>query len=697
MTGLFWRQHKIRAGFGAKVVDCRHAGACLQRPGGPCRLPPVERDPREIARVTKGILAVRPARREEQMRKKRLGDVLREKKRVSAEALEQIVDEQQGKSGLLGELLLERGLVSKDDLVSSLEEVTRFRYVDCRFAAVETAAIELIPRQAAMRYCALPVVREGNKLIVVMAEPQNLHALDELRFISGLDIVPRLGFRTEINQAIEKCYAIPEEVQTDVERRKLPFIEQVDVSEMQFFTASASERNKAAMEEFEAELRNEKTPAVRLVSAILAAAATKKASDIHVEPQALGTVVRIRVDGVLRELTHIPNELQNSLVSRIKILADMDIAERRAPQDGRFLVQIGNRNVDLRVSSLPTQYGEKVVMRLLDSSATKVSFADLGFAEDNTRALQSVLAMPQGMLLVTGPTGSGKSTTLYAALNALRSPGINIITVEDPIEYKIEEVNQVQVNVKAGLTFSLCLRSMLRQDPNVIMVGEIRDTETAEIALQAAQTGHLVLSTLHTNDSVAAITRLLDLEIQPFLIASSVTQVIAQRLVRRLCMKCRAEVPMSPEYAARLLSAGIVDFESKMYVPVGCPECDGTGYKGRSGIYEILMFDEQIRASVRSATRDEELRNLARAGGMRLMQEDALEKVKMGVTTLDEVLRVVPFEHASTLRCRNCGKSLAPSFIFCPYCGAGTRQVAGGGRLHTPHPTPAASGGGGGT
>jgi type IV pilus assembly protein PilB len=612
------------------------------------------------------------------MRKKRLGEVLRERKRITAEDLDRVIEEQQGKAALLGELLLERGLVAKDDVVGALEEVTRFRYVDCRFAAVEKAAIELIPRSAAARYCALPLVREGSKLIVVMAEPQNLHALDELRFISGMDIAPRLGIRSEILEAIEKCYAAPEP-ETEAEK-KIPFIEQMDVSDMQFFTASASERNKAAMEEFEADLRNERTPAVRLVSAILSAAAVKKASDIHIEPQALGTVVRIRVDGVLRELTHIPNELQNALVSRVKILADMDIAERRVPQDGRFLVQIGAKNLDLRVSSLPTHYGEKVVMRLLDPSATKVSFTDLGFSDDNSRALQNVIGLPQGMLLVTGPTGSGKSTTLYAALNALRSPGINIITVEDPIEYKIEEVNQVQVNTKAGLTFATCLRSMLRQDPNVIMVGEIRDQETAEIALQAAQTGHFVLSTLHTNDSISAITRLLDLNVQPFLIASSVTQIIAQRLVRKLC-SCKAQVPITTEYAARLLSAGIVDFEDKMWVPVGCANCDNAGYKGRTGIYEVLSLDDQLRAALRSTTRDEEMRNLARSGGMRIMQEDALEKVKSGITTIEEVLRVVPFENVSSLRCRNCGKGLAPSFLFCPYCGAGTRQVGGAGRV----------------
>ncbi len=613
------------------------------------------------------------------MARKRLGDVLRERKQITVEDLDGVLSEQQESTRLLGELLLEKGLVSKDDLVAALEEAARFRYVDARFATVERAALDLIPRSAAEKYMVLPLVREGKRMVTVMAEPQNLRALDELRFLTGMDIAPRLGFPTEIREAIERCYGDAEKEEAE-QKAKVPFIEQVDVSDMQFITASSSERNKAAMEEFEAELRNERTPAVRLVSSIVAAAAHKKASDIHIEPHALGTVVRIRVDGVMRDLTHIPTEFTTSLVSRIKILADMDISERRVPQDGRFLVQIGGNNLDLRVSTLPTHEGsEKVAMRLLDPNATRVGFQELGLSEENAIALQSVLAMPQGMLLVTGPTGSGKSTTLYSALNLVKSPAVHIITVEDPVEYKIAEINQIQVNPKQGLTFASCLRSILRQDPNIIMVGEIRDLETAEIALQAAQTGHFVLSTLHTNDSVAAITRMLDLNVPGFVLASSVTAVIAQRLVRKLC-SCREQVDISPEYASRLLAAGIVDFESTMYSPVGCGLCDNLGFKGRVGIYELLIFDEQIRNALRTEFRDDEIRNLARSGGMKLMQEDALDKVKKGVTTLEEVLRVVPFEQAAIARCRNCGKGLAPTFLFCPYCGAGTRHVQSGPR-----------------
>jgi type IV pilus assembly protein PilB len=397
-------------------------------------------------------------------KRKRLGQALVEDKRISNEILEKIIQEQEASDtplGFLGELLLQRELVSSDDLVAALEEVTRFRFVDPRFATVEKAVLELVPHASAVRYCVLPLIREGSRIITAMAEPQNLQTIDDLRFLTGMDISPRLGVRSDILAAIEKCYA-QQAQDTKAEQDKLPFIEQVDVSVMQFFTVGSSEKSQAAIEEFEAELRNERTPAVRLVSAILYAAASKRASDIYIEPQGESTTVRIRVDGMLRELTHIPKELQASVISRVKILSDMDIAERRAPQDGRFQVKIAERSLDLRASTLPTHYGEKVVMRLLDPAATRVAFGALGFSAENAKTLNAALSGPQGMLLVTGPTGSETTTTLYSALNSLRSPTVNIITVEDPIEYKIEDINQVQVNPKAGLTFANCLRSILR-------------------------------------------------------------------------------------------------------------------------------------------------------------------------------------------------------------------------------------------
>ncbi len=424
------------------------------------------------------------------------------------------------------------------------------------------------------------------------------------------------------------------------------------------------------MREMEAELfqKSKATPAVQIVASMIRAASAKKASDIHIEPQTSETSIRLRVDGILREHQRIPRALQNSVASRIKILSDMDIAERRVPQDGRFQVKISGRRLDLRVSTLPTQYGEKVVMRLLETEAPMQDFAASGFPDWIPSRLTQTLSLPQGTVLVTGPTGSGKSTTLYSALNFIRKPSINVITVEDPVEYAIAGLNQVQVNSKAGLTFSSCLRSILRQDPNVIMIGEIRDKETAEIALKAAQTGHLVLSTLHTNDSISAVTRLLDLGIPAFQIAASITAIIAQRLIRRLCT-CRKPAPVTPEFTAQLLQSGIASPPEVHYTSIGCDECDLTGYKGRIGIYEMLVLDDSIRSAIRDGGRTDTIRALARAGGMRLMHEYALQHVLQGLTTLEEVQRVVPLEQVSIAACTSCLRELSPVFLFCPYCG----------------------------
>jgi type II secretory ATPase GspE/PulE/Tfp pilus assembly ATPase PilB-like protein len=324
----------------------------------------------------------------------------------------------------------------------------------------------------------------------------------------------------------------------------------------------------------------------------------------------------------------------------------------------------------MRVSTLPTQYGEKVVMRLLETSAPISSFADMGFPADVADRMSQLIAQPQGMLLVTGPTGSGKSTTLYSALNLLRKPAVNIVTVEDPVEYALSGVNQVHVNTRAGLTFAICLRSILRQDPNVIMIGEIRDLETAEIAMKAAQTGHMVLSTLHTNDSISAVARLLDLGIPEYLIASSVTGILAQRLLRKLCA-CHGQEQVAPDYAERLAAVGWIQPPDRIAWPKGCIVCDNTGYKGRVGIYELLLIDDSVRSILRDGYKHDLVRTAARAAGMRRMQEDALEKLQAGVTTLEEVIRVVPMNALATSGCERCGHELPPAYLFCPYCGTG--------------------------
>jgi len=507
---------------------------------------------------------------------------------------------------------------------------------------------------------------EQERLVVAMAAPQDLGKLDELRFSTGMEISPRLAFRSEVLKAIAKYYGGSEWETTS----KLNANNQEDSQreEIEFFSTSSRQSNQEAIQEMQADQLQRKTPAVRLVSEIIHIAMAKHASDIHIEPRAAETAVRIRVDGVLRDLQSIPRNLQTSLISRIKILSDMDITERRTPQDGRFMVSVGPRQIDLRVSSLPTQYGEKIVIRLLETSAPLSPFADLGIPDDVAESLTDLLSLPQGMLLVTGPTGSGKSTTLYSSLHKLRKPSVNIVTVEDPVEYVLPGINQSHVNTKAGLTFAGCLRSILRQDPNVIMVGEIRDKETAEIAMKAAQTGHLVLSSLHTNDSVSAIVRLIDLGIPGFLITSSVTGILAQRLVRKLC-SCHVVQAATPEFQARMVQAGTLKPPVTMAVSIGCEKCDQTGYKGRIGIYELLRFDDSIRAIIRTNGSMEQIRDASRSDGMRPMQEDAMEKLRSGTTTLEEILRVVPVESVSYSECAKCDQHILPAFRFCPYCG----------------------------
>src|SRR3984893_18081992 len=600
------------------------------------------------------------------MKKRKLGEVLRDRGNITPEDLVLAITEQQGKMIHLGELMLERGLVEKTALTAALEEVSRVPYLDCTKVVPDPEAIRLVQRSVAERCCALPIRMDQERLVVAMAAPQDLAKLDELRFSTGMEISPRLAFRGEIQKAIVKYYAGYEQGTGSLAKSGTQ--ESAPVEEMEFFSTSTRQSNQEAMQEMQADLRQRKTPAVRLVSEIIQLAMEKHASDIHIEPRAAETGVRIRVDGVLRDLQSIPRNLQTSLISRIKILSDMDISERRAPQDGRFMVSLGPRQIDLRVSSLPTQYGEKVVIRLLETSAPLSSFADLGIPGDVSGYLSDLLALPQGMILVTGPTGSGKSTTLYGSLHKLRKPSVNIVTVEDPVEYVLPGINQCHVNTKAGMTFAGCLRSILRQDPNVIMVGEIRDRETAEIAMKAAQTGHLVLSTLHTNDAVSAIVRLLDLGIPGFLISSSVTGILAQRLVRRLC-SCHVIQAATPEFQKRLVQAGRLKPPMSMAVPIGCEKCDQTGYKGRIGIYEMLRFEDSIRGTIRTSGNMEQVRETARSNGMRSMQEDAMDKLRQGLTTLEEILRVVPVESVSYAECTKCNQHILPSFRFCPYCG----------------------------
>ena len=604
--------------------------------------------------------------------KKRLGDILVQQGSLSKEALNRAIALQNQKEMRLGEILLQDGFVSKGEIAAALEQLQGIAYAECPPASVDAKILERVSHAVALRCCALPLAIRGKELIVAMAEPQNLTFVNELRFRAGMEISRRFSFRHDVLLGIKKFYGDgdPESVQesepgddVDLSQRE------PGVADMEFITADSREESNAAIKELNSS--RQRTPAVRFVSNILALAAQKGASDIHIEPRVGNTIVRIRVDGILRELMTIPSDIQTSVTSRIKILANLDIAERRVPQDGRFLMVYRGERFDLRISTLPTHFGEKIAIRILDPRAAVITLDKLGLPDHLATDIRRMLSNPQGMLLVTGPTGSGKSTTLYAALNLLRSPGRNIITVEDPVEYMLEGVNQVQVHPKAGLTFAGCLRSILRQDPDIIMVGEIRDGETAEIALKAAQTGHMVLSSLHTNDSIAVITRLLDLGVPAYLIASSVTGVLAQRLVRKLC-HCRKKTAASNDFIHQLESIGVPDVHTFTYEyhPVGCSLCDNTGYKGRVGIYELLPVEGPIREAIYSGARAEDVKSLARTGGFRTMQEDALQKVREGVTALGEVRRVILFDSAKVERCESCSHEVMTTFAYCPFCAA---------------------------
>lgn len=597
------------------------------------------------------------------MKKKRLGEVLCERGHISAADLKKALQEQQGKIIHLGELLLQRKLVSKKELAAALAEVSSVGYIDCQKLNPLPETLKLIPAALAKRCRAIPMEVNEKTLTVVMTEPQNLQLVDELRFKTGLRIVPKFGFQGEVITALERLYSMPDAPSEAIQVAD-------DTTGMEFISSSSQERNVEAMREMQVELqqKSKTTPAVHLVATMIKAAVAKKASDIHIEPQQGETAVRFRVDGILRDYQRIPRVLQNTVASRVKILSDMDIAERRNPQDGRFLVKIAGRRVDLRVSTLPTQYGEKVVMRLLDGESPLKDFGELGIPKEIAEALSETVRLPQGMLLVTGPTGSGKSTTLYSCLHLIRRPAVNIVTVEDPVEYVLPGLNQVQVNAKAGLTFASCLRSVLRQDPDVVMLGEIRDTETAEIAIKAAQTGHFVLSTLHTNDSISAVTRLLDLGVPGYQIGSALSAIIAQRLIRRLC-SCHYSSAPKEEYVQTVMAAGMMEPPEIHNVANGCEACDFTGYRGRIGIYEMLRLNDALRQSVRSGNHNDQMRVLARHNGIKFMQEYALDLVREGLTTIEEVQRVVAFSQVSAESCGSCARELSPNFAFCPFCG----------------------------
>ncbi len=554
---------------------------------------------------------------------RQLSDVLLSEQVITRSQLARAEQEQQRSGKSLGRVLIELRLATEASLVAALATLLGVEFVDLVEREIDPVAAGLVPEALCRRHAVLPIgVDASGALVVAMSDPSNVVALDDIRSVTGRDCRPVVGVRSDIVAAIDRYARLGDSVEEAAGELGVDDDDMADLATL-----------KGVVDE---------APIVKFVNALIARAVLDRASDIHIEPRERDLRVRYRVDGVLLEVTTQTRKIQAAVVSRLKIMAEMDIAERRVPQDGRISLRAGGKAIDLRVSTLPTVYGEKVVMRILDKTSILLELTDLGFAAPNYERYERSFRKPYGMILVTGPTGSGKSTTLYATLNVINRPTVNIVTVEDPVEYRLAGVNQVQVNPRAGLTFAGALRSILRQDPDVVLVGEMRDHETAQMGMEAALTGHLVLSTLHTNDAPSAATRLTEMGIDPFLVGSAVDVVLAQRLARRLCVKCRESYrPSSAEVAAAGLPPGDDGELPLLYRAVGCSACAKTGYRGRLAIHEVMVVTQGIERLIAERAPTDDITKLARSEGMRTLREDGLAKVLAGSTTLEEIGRTV--------------------------------------------------------
>ncbi len=562
--------------------------------------------------------------------KKRLGDILIEERLLMPEQLSQALYEQRRTGKPLAVILIESGLVSEEDIVITLSEQLGIPHLRVESYEIPAEVLAEVPEGIARRYHLIPVAKTGNSLTIAMSDPLNIVAIDDVRMLTGYEIESVVSLDSEIKKAIDRYYSGKE----------------VEMEDYEDILRDAEADAVTLMEEQEeldiSHLKEEveQAPVIRLVNLTLVNAIKRGASDIHIEPFEKIVRVRNRVDGVLVEAPQPPKALQAAVVSRIKILSEMDIAERRIPQDGRFRIKFEGREIDFRASTLPTYFGEKVVLRILDKGALTLDLDKLDFEEQPLEAFRDCLSRPNGIILVTGPTGSGKTTTLYSALHMLNTLDVNIVTVEDPVEYELHGINQVQAKPEVGLTFAAGLRSILRQDPDIVMVGEIRDEETADIAIKAALTGHLVLSTLHTNDAAGAVTRMVDMGLEPFLIASSTLLAAAQRLVRRICPDCKESYRVPEQVLQRAqfnLDKGEEVILSK---GKGCKRCAETGYRGRLALLEALRITEDIQDLIMGSASAGEIKRKAIEGGMLTLRQVGLLKVQAGLTTLEETLRV---------------------------------------------------------
>jgi len=569
----------------------------------------------------------------------KLGDILLKENLISPEQLKQALEYQKANGGRLGGALVKLGFLSDDEVTVVLSHQYGVPSINLNRFEVDPGVTKLIPMETALKFQVLPLSRVGTSLTLAMVDPTNVFAMDDIKFMTGFNIEPVVASETSIAEAIKKNYGSIEEQERKRELEEI--VSFIDEAQNDALELEAEDETTLNLEQLEKAA--EEAPVIKLVNYFLTDAVKRGASDIHMEPYEKEYRVRYRIDGVLQTIMTPPNRLRDAVISRVKIMSKLDISEKRLPQDGRIMVKMlkdgRKKALDLRVSILPTMYGEKIVMRLLDKENLRLDMTKLGFEAESLAKFQKAIFKPYGMVLVTGPTGSGKTNTLYSSIVQLNSPETNILTAEDPVEYQVQGINQVQVKEQIGLNFATALRAFLRQDPNIILVGEIRDFETAEIAIKAALTGHLVLSTLHTNDAPSTISRLMNMGIEPFLVATSVNLICAQRLVRRLCPDCKVQDKVPPQV---LIEAGYTPEEAKtvkVYRRQGCGNCGGKGYRGRVGLYEVLEVTEELRDLILVGASALELKKKGVEQGMMTLRRSGLVKAAQGITTLEEVMR----------------------------------------------------------
>jgi type IV pilus assembly protein PilB len=564
----------------------------------------------------------------------RLGEILVKDSLISSDQLKQALEHQKKNGGRLGTVLVKLGIVSDEDITAVLSRQYGVPSINLKFYEVDPSVIKLVPQETAVRYQIVPLSRVGSTLTIAMTDPTNVFAMDDIKFMTGFNVEPVVASETAISEAISKFYGASENADELDKVMKDLAGDETDLE----LAADEAEMDLASLEK-----AAEEAPIIKLVNLILTDAVKRGASDIHVEPYEKEYRVRFRIDGVLQNVMAPPMKLKDAITSRMKIMSKLDISEKRLPQDGRIMIKYvrdgKKKELDFRVSTVPTLWGEKIVLRLLDKENLRLDMTKLGFEPESLKKFEKAILKPYGMVLVTGPTGSGKTNTLYSSVARLNQPDTNIMTAEDPVEFQLPGINQVQMKEQIGLNFASALRAFLRQDPNIILVGEIRDFETAEIAVKAALTGHLVLSTLHTNDAPSTISRLMNMGIEPFLVATSVNLICAQRLVRRVCVGCKEQLPMPPE---ALIDAGYTPEEARtvqVFHGTGCATCNNSGYKGRVGLYEVMEITDELKELVLVGASAMELKKKAIEQGMITLRRSGLTKVKTGQASMEEVLR----------------------------------------------------------